>query len=209
MPGYGHGSKMAWGAEILKYLGNRRVFRRVFLLIDAMVGINKKDVVMIEYLKTLGISFQVVVNKCDKIAPGELRERMEGVKRELERVGATNVLGEILGVSAEPKKKDRRKFGVDAFRWAVLKACGLENEEAVIKDLKVEIKVDKEVKGEKKKAATPRKEKEWVYTKVEREKKEKEEREREERALEEEEWEEEMEERREREASRGRPKYRK
>src|SRR5690606_13612479 len=27
MPGYGHGSKLTWGNEILKYLGNRRVFR--------------------------------------------------------------------------------------------------------------------------------------------------------------------------------------
>jgi GTP-binding protein len=149
MPGYGEGSLIEWGVEIMKYLTKRKQLRRVFVLIDAQVGLKDKDRYILAQLRLAGVSHQVILSKLDKIfippaknithvdpksrlnqslAPkGSLenvRAVMEAVKKDIKPDRGAGALGELLGVSAEVKVNGRR-LGIDAVRASVLNAVGI------------------------------------------------------------------------------------
>jgi GTP-binding protein len=149
MPGYGEGSLASWGAEIMKYITNRKQLRRVFVLIDAEHGIKDKDRSLLASLRLAGVSHQVILSKLDRIyipnakeirrhdgkalrrlSPKgtieELRKAMEKLKADIQPPVGGGALGEVLGVSAETMVEGKR-LGVDHVRFAVLKAVGLDS----------------------------------------------------------------------------------
>jgi GTP-binding protein len=160
MPGYGEGSLASWGAEIMKYITNRRQLRRVFLLIDAEHGIKDKDRSLLASLRLAGVSHQVILSKLDKLyipaakeikrhdgkvlrrlspkgTPEDLRKAMEKLKNDIQPPVGGGALGEILGVSAETLVEGKR-LGIDHVRFAVMKAVGLDEKfrtETLINDL--------------------------------------------------------------------------
>lgn len=166
MPGYGSGSREEWGKEIMKYLLNRKQLRRTYVLIDAEHGLKTTDLSLLLELRKNGVAHQIVLSKVDKVlfphskAPsveslsrrlGNLREMQEEIRRELEEAaqdaGARAVMGDLLCCSSakslEPRNKSRR-IGIDELRWSVLEACGLQDQEAVKKGIKEDVKVQED-----------------------------------------------------------------
>ncbi|KAK7179800.1 uncharacterized protein CC84DRAFT_1159433 [Paraphaeosphaeria sporulosa] len=144
MPGYGEGSLIEWGTEIMKYLQGRKQLRRVFVLIDAMHGIKDKDRSLLASLRLGGISHQVILSKVDKIYLPEaksikrfdgkrldklrpkgtlqdLRQTMEKLREEIQPPIGAGAIGEILACSSEALV-DERRLGIDAVRFAMLQA---------------------------------------------------------------------------------------
>ncbi|KAF3282661.1 hypothetical protein TWF970_001407 [Orbilia oligospora] len=131
MPGYGHGSRHSWGREIMEYLRSRKQFRRAFLLIDPIHGFKEVDMMIMEAFVDMGIPYQLVLSKTDKLEePKKKKDRLatphinevfmdvQGVMRDY---GGHSGFGEILATSSEPVKK-----GINELRWAILRATGLE-----------------------------------------------------------------------------------
>jgi len=142
MPGYGKGGRSEWGVQIMKYLEKRKELKRAFLLIDAEHGVKVGDRHIISLLKQNNVPFQIVLAKADKIvfpgsrtpSPGalearllKLRETMDTVKQiiqpDIEEEGGA--VGEIIACSSE-KWIDGKRMGIDAVRFAMLRAAGLE-----------------------------------------------------------------------------------
>jgi GTP-binding protein len=134
-PGYGFASQADWGADMIKYLKERKHLRRVFMLLPARHGIKPGDEIMIKLLRSLAIPHQIILTKCD----GVNRIRLEDILR---RVFATlantsdrktiQPLGEILTVGwlgdgkLNKKVQQNTMQGVDSVRWAVIRAVGLD-----------------------------------------------------------------------------------
>lgn len=118
--------------------------RKTFLLVDVEHGLKETDVQLLRHLRKEGIQHQIILSKADKLLypsakpPGpqklhncllKLRQTIDEVKAEIEQPNA-----DILCVSSEkdlfmqgmPKAG---RLGIDAVRWAVLKACGLDCDE--------------------------------------------------------------------------------
>lgn len=146
MPGYGEGSLVSWGVEIMKYIQSRKQLRRVFVLLDAEHGIKDKDRSLLASLRLAGVSHQVVLSKLDKLYIPEgrftanphqrpnpkpkgtleaVRKMMKDLKPTLNPPVGGGALGEILACSSETMV-DGKRVGLDHVRYAVLKAVGLE-----------------------------------------------------------------------------------
>ncbi|OCK76880.1 hypothetical protein K432DRAFT_407783 [Lepidopterella palustris CBS 459.81] len=141
MPGYGKGSREAWGTEILKYLRERRQMRRAFLLVDAEHGLKPGDLQILDIMQQNATPHQVILSKVDKIiSPNgretsqrvmdkrlkHLREVCDSIRKVLQPHGqrGLSALGEILACSSEYSHQGER-LGIDGVRWAVLQAVGL------------------------------------------------------------------------------------
>lgn len=146
MPGYGKGGREEWGKEILKYLAKRPQLKRAFLLVDAEHGVKNSDKQILALLKEHEVPFQIVLSKADKVVlpgsrvPGpdllagriaELRRTMEGVKDAVGEMGMGGeeddglACGEVVACSSE-KWVEGTRMGIDAVRFAMLRAAGLE-----------------------------------------------------------------------------------
>jgi GTP-binding protein len=142
MPGYGKGGRPEWGTQIMKYLEKRKLLKRTFLLIDAEHGVKRSDRQLLALIKEIGVPYQVVLSKADKIVfPGnrkpspealkarlsELRSTMESVKEAIQPNSEEDgrAVGEIIACSAEEWIEGKR-MGIDAVRFAMLQAAGLE-----------------------------------------------------------------------------------
>lgn len=142
MPGYGKGGRAEWGTQIMKYLEKRKELKRVFLLVDSEHGIKPSDKVILDMFKAKNIPYQVVLSKADKIVlPGnrepsaevletrlsELRRTMEDVKNAIQPDTEEDggAVGEIIACSSD-KWVGGKRMGVDAVRFAMLQAAGLE-----------------------------------------------------------------------------------
>lgn len=72
MPGYGFAEvplkiKQQWEMLISKYLQERDQLKRLFVLIDARHGLKKNDLEIMDFLDEIGIVYQLVLTKADKI----------------------------------------------------------------------------------------------------------------------------------------------
>jgi GTP-binding protein len=88
LPGYGYAaaSKLAvdrWTALIHRYLRSRASLRRVCLLVDARHGLKKPDRSVLQVLDRVGISYQIILTKTDKVSLGELTGTAERVAAEI------------------------------------------------------------------------------------------------------------------------------
>ena len=142
MPGYGKGGREEWGVQIMKYIEKRRELKRVFVLVDALHGVKESDRQIVQMLKGLAVPYQVVLSKVDRVlfdgtrVPSDkaldgrlivLRRRMEEIRElvrlETEEDGGS--VGEVIACSAE-KRAEGKLLGIDALRFAMLHAAGLE-----------------------------------------------------------------------------------
>lgn len=72
LPGYGFAKvprkvAEAWSANVREYFAARTQLRRVFLLVDARVGLKPSDIGMMDWLDEYGVSYQIVFTKADKV----------------------------------------------------------------------------------------------------------------------------------------------
>ncbi|KAI5273436.1 hypothetical protein E4T47_03245 [Aureobasidium subglaciale] len=151
-PGYGYHSRQEWGPEINKFFEKRKQLRKVFILIDALHGVKARDLVLLKHFEDNGIAYQIILSKVDRIvmvdskSPGaekltRLVKKLDKVYEEVEEqlkeldLGQRQKKRDILAASAEKQIKGLQgwgggaKIGIEAVRWAVLKACGLDCDE--------------------------------------------------------------------------------
>ncbi|PSN73508.1 hypothetical protein BS50DRAFT_569033 [Corynespora cassiicola Philippines] len=148
MPGYGEGSFASWGQEIMKYLQGRRQLRMVFVLVDALHGVKDKDQSLLASLRLAGVQHQVILSKMDRLFipqarevkrydgkkldrlkpkgdPKELELKMMEIRNQIQPPVGAGALGEILTCSSEVLV-DGKRLGIDAVRYAMLRAIGWE-----------------------------------------------------------------------------------
>jgi len=88
LPGYGFavGSKLGkadFGPMIESYLTSRENLCMVFVILDAVAGPTKLDILMINWLIHNGYPFNIVVNKIDKIGPSKFDVRKKEIAEQL------------------------------------------------------------------------------------------------------------------------------
>jgi GTP-binding protein len=113
LPGYGYAAASksavsAWTRLTRDYLRGRASLRRVCLLIDARHGIKEPDRPIIALCDASGLSFQVVLTKCDELGAPDRDAVAERVAAELARHPAAHP--EIHLTSAE------KRLGIAALR---------------------------------------------------------------------------------------------
>ena len=89
LPGFGY-SKMSHteqekvGKFIEEYLFNRKNISCIVLLIDIRHDPSKNDIMMFNYIKSIGAPHIVIANKADKIAPTKVNSYVENLRKLLE-----------------------------------------------------------------------------------------------------------------------------
>lgn len=76
VPGYGYArvskkAREAFGEMIERYLTTRETLRCVYLLIDMRHEPLEDDVIMVTYLKQMGLHFKIVLTKADKLSKNQ------------------------------------------------------------------------------------------------------------------------------------------
>lgn len=101
VPGYGYAStgvnkRLDFGAYIEEYLTNNPNLKIAFLLIDTKVGPTKDDILMVEYLKHLGLNLVILATKCDKVGSTLVYRHIKEIKEKLN-------IENVIPTSAEKK----------------------------------------------------------------------------------------------------------
>ncbi len=93
LPGYGYAKapkavQQKWKALIENYLENRKQLRAVVVIVDIRRGLQAMDLMLVDYLNSLGIPPIVVLNKADKLSQSKrkraLMDAMEVLPRQVE-----------------------------------------------------------------------------------------------------------------------------
>ncbi|KAJ5976266.1 GTP-binding protein EngB, partial [Penicillium waksmanii] len=124
MPGYGKASRAEWGMEIMKYLQGRKQLRRAFILIDSEHGIKQKDADILGLTKKqakTGVS-DVGIQRLQ----GMLKDMKPVIQPDPYTSGGPGALGEILTCSADVSVGPGQALGVNAIRWSILSAAGID-----------------------------------------------------------------------------------
>ena len=104
LPGFGY-SKMSHaeqekvGKFIEEYLFSRKNISCIVLLIDIRHDPSKNDIMMFNYIRSIGAPHIVIANKADKIAPTKVNSYVEDLRKHLE----ANESDIILPFSSEKK----------------------------------------------------------------------------------------------------------
>jgi GTP-binding protein len=114
LPGYGYavGSKSEkeqLGPMIEGYLQSRENLARVFVVIDAVAGPTKLDLLMISWLMHYDFPFSVIVNKVDKVKGLKLDQRKKEICAELDIDAA-----DVFWISS------RKNIGIEALQKMVV-----------------------------------------------------------------------------------------
>ncbi len=77
LPGYGYAKvsldqKILWNQLVVDYIKLATNLKRIFLLIDARVGIKEIDNYIMDFLDYYGCSYQIIMTKIDKISNSSL-----------------------------------------------------------------------------------------------------------------------------------------
>lgn len=104
MPGYGYAKApktlvAQWRLLIEKYLRGRPTLHRVYVLLDARVDIKEHDIDIMKMLDKTAVSYQIVLTKCDKLGPNQLKEKMWEIQNLILKHAAAHP--EILATSSE------------------------------------------------------------------------------------------------------------
>ena len=88
LPGYGYAAASRavverWNALVDRYLRSRGSLQRLCLLVDARHGLKEPDRAVLQILDRMGISYQIVLTKTDKISAAELTGTAERVAAEI------------------------------------------------------------------------------------------------------------------------------
>lgn len=155
MPGYGKGGRAEWGTQIMKYLSKRRELKRAFLLVDAQHGVKESDRQLLHMFKEENVPFQIILSKVDRVLfqgsrmPSqdaldarfaELRSNMETVMQAVQpnKEDDGGAVGDVISCSSE-KWIDGKILGIDAVRFAMLQAAGLQYKPKVKLSAPVEV----------------------------------------------------------------------
>jgi GTP-binding protein len=83
LPGYGyakisHNDRHVWDQLISDYIYNRSTLRKAFVLLDFGLPIKNTDKQVLDILDNIGLEYQLILTKCDKVRNKELaKEQLE------------------------------------------------------------------------------------------------------------------------------------
>ncbi|KAL9657590.1 hypothetical protein ABK040_012670 [Willaertia magna] len=122
IPGYGHaeGNKEKiedFNVLLREYCTTSSVIKRVFILIDSRHGIYEEDCAFMDLLEKYGVSYQLVLTKCDKVTHEHLCELMKLIYDNIHVFGTCFPI--IIPTSSE------RQLGILDLRANIIKASGL------------------------------------------------------------------------------------
>ncbi|KAG7785782.1 hypothetical protein KL910_000557 [Ogataea haglerorum] len=121
-PGYGVKGK-AWQGELtMQYLAERRELRNCFLILNGDVGLNYYDEMILEALVEMGVQFDIIFNKIDKVKSDFRIQHFEEL-----------ISGSILNdLKIRPRmyfvnsiESDlKQRTGMNEIRYGILESCG-------------------------------------------------------------------------------------
>jgi GTP-binding protein len=116
MPGYGYAAAAktkiaAWTQLANHYLRGRATLARVYVLVDARHGLKAADDGIFDGLGEAAVSHEVVLTKCDQVAPGELAMRVDETTAAMSKRPAA--FPDVIATSA------RTGAGIDLLRAAI------------------------------------------------------------------------------------------
>lgn len=96
LPGYGYAKvseevKAKWGKMIEKYLGQSRMLREVFLLIDIRHKPGANDIQMYDWIVNAGYRPVIIATKLDKIKRSQVQKQIKLIKETLRVEKGTQV----------------------------------------------------------------------------------------------------------------------
>lgn len=119
--------------------------RRAFILIDSEHGIKQKDADILGLFRRYAIPHQIILSKIDKVITRTKKQaktgvsdvgiqRLQSMLKDMKPViqpdpytsGGPGALGEILTCSADVSVGPGQALGVDAIRWSILSAAGID-----------------------------------------------------------------------------------
>lgn len=88
LPGYGYAKvpfaeRTRWSDLMEGYFGSGRNIKTVFQLVDMRHPATEFDISMLEYMKTMGYNYTIVLTKADKLNKSETEKRLELIRQEL------------------------------------------------------------------------------------------------------------------------------
>jgi len=97
LPGYGYAKvskdrQKTWGAFIEDYFRVSKNIALVFSLIDIRHNPTADDIVMVDYLKTMGLPFIVIATKADKLSKKAAGESLENIRKRLQLPPETPII---------------------------------------------------------------------------------------------------------------------
>lgn len=115
LPGYGYAAvsknkKCNWDRLISYYFKNASQLKRVFLLIDARVGLKDSDLSLMNFLDELAIVYQIILTKIDKTS--QVEEMKQQIQ--LEIINHSAAYNEIISTSAI------KKIGISQFNRRIV-----------------------------------------------------------------------------------------
>ena len=92
LPGYGYAKiskaeKKKWGKAIEGYLQNSPRLLKLLVLIDGRVGAKDNDIQLVEWLRHIGVPFQIVVTKIDKVSKSKIPRTLRDINLQLGQKG--------------------------------------------------------------------------------------------------------------------------
>jgi len=119
LPGYGFAlgpakERETWQAMVEGYLTGRKNLRMIYVLVDAEVGPTKLDHHMVDWLRSVDLSYRIVATKCDQVKPSRQLAQRRDVAADL---GLQTM--DIAWVSAE------KGVGIPELRMEVAGMLGL------------------------------------------------------------------------------------
>lgn len=88
LPGYGFAlgpakERETWQAMVEGYLTGRKNLRMIYVLVDAEVGPTKLDHHMVDWLRSVDLSYRIVATKCDQVKPSKALKQRKDVAADL------------------------------------------------------------------------------------------------------------------------------
>jgi GTP-binding protein len=85
MPGYGYAEApkalvAQWRHLIENFLKGRPTLCRVYVLLDARIEVKKHDKEILSLLDKTAVSYQIVLTKCDKLGPTQLKKKEQEIQ---------------------------------------------------------------------------------------------------------------------------------
>lgn len=126
MPGYGFAKVPKhiaddWKRLIKDYIVSRSNLKRIYILVDARHGLKNNDLDFMSTLNEIGLSYQIILTKTDKINKDALSLLVENINEIIKKHGAAYPF--VLMTSS------KKRFGIDSVRAEIVQLCCLSNGE--------------------------------------------------------------------------------
>ncbi|KAI0736396.1 P-loop containing nucleoside triphosphate hydrolase protein [Fomitopsis betulina] len=126
-PGYGTRGRPQWGALFNDYVKTRQELRRIYLLVNAVHGLNDADRAMLQSLdeqcqaaSSTNFTLQAIITKADNLLRSDNgREAIKDIQKDIFEAAPT-CLPAIVTAAL-----DESRLGIDEMRTSIAEACGL------------------------------------------------------------------------------------